>query len=385
MDFELSEELKMIQSLAKDFVDQQLKPLERDILGKAADLHDARAYLPPEKEAALVKMARDMGLWGIGVPAELGGAGLSAQAVCLVEEELAGTVIPFRFGDVTPILFDCNARQREKFLTPAINNEKQPYLALIEDENCGLTNIKTKAEKAGALYVINGKKLAFTRPSGDYFAVVFTNTEKGATCFLVDKGTPGFNIIKDGGERTGWLAQTREPLTLRFLSCQVSPENILGEEGKAFSLGSKWLPQRRIVRGARCVGIARRLLEEATIRAQSTESFGQPIFRRASTQDALAHIAVTIHAARLMVLDAAAKADAGKTAFHEAVMVKLYTTRMLRLVVDQVAHIFNGPANVDGILMDKLCDKARQTTLAEMTLERQRGIIAGELLKGLKV
>jgi len=385
MDFELSEELKMIQSLAKDFVEQQLKPLERDILGKAADLHDAREYLPPEKETALVKMARDMGLWGIGVPVELGGAGLSALAVCLVEEELAGTVIPFHFGDITPILFDCNASQREKFLTPAINNEKQPYLALVEDEKCGLANLKTKAEKAGTRYVINGKKLSFSRKNADYFAVVFANTEKGITCFLVDKDTPGFSVKTGKSERTGWLTQTSEPLTLKFLGCQVSSENILGQEGKAFSLGGKWLPQRRIVRGARCVGIARRLLEEATVRAQSTESFGQLVYRRPSTRDALADIAVTIHAARLMVWEAAAKVDAGKPIFYEAAMVKIYTARMLRLVTDQVAHIFNGPAHIDGKIMDRLCDKVRQTTLAEVTLERQRGIIAGELLKGLKV
>ncbi len=78
MDFELTEELKMIQSLARDFVDERLKPLERDILGRAADLSDARAFLSPEKEVSLIKTAREMGLWGLGVPEELGGAGLSA-------------------------------------------------------------------------------------------------------------------------------------------------------------------------------------------------------------------------------------------------------------------------------------------------------------------
>jgi len=107
MDFELSEELKMIQSLAREFVTDQLKPLERDILGRAADFSDARTYLPEEKEAELAGMVREMGLWGVGVPGELGGVGLDALAVCLVEEELAQTVVPFHFGDVTPILFDC--------------------------------------------------------------------------------------------------------------------------------------------------------------------------------------------------------------------------------------------------------------------------------------
>src|SRR4030042_1526982 len=100
MDFELSEELKMIQSLARDFADEQLKPLERDILGRAADLSDARTYLPAEKEAGLIKKVRDMGLWGLGVPEEMGGAGLSTLGICLVEEALGRTAVPFRFGEV---------------------------------------------------------------------------------------------------------------------------------------------------------------------------------------------------------------------------------------------------------------------------------------------
>ena len=385
MDFELSEELKMIQSLARDFVDEQLKPLERDILGRAADLSDARTYLPAEKEAELVKMVRDMGLWGIGIPEELGGVGLSTLGVCLVEEELARTVIPFHFGDVTPILFDCNAEQRKKFLLPAINNEKRPYLALMENEGkADLSGIKTKAEKVDGHYLLNGKKLSLSRVVDEYFAIVFAATGKGITCFLVEKDTPGFGV-SSSQERTGWLSQVREPVSLVFKDCRISKENMLGEEGRAFHLGGKWLPQRRVVRGARCVGIARRLLEEATVKAQSTESFGQPVHRRASIQAALADIAMQIHAARLMVQEAACRADSGKTIFREAAMVKLYTTQMVRIAADRVAHIFNGPPYIDGLLMERLCQHAMQASLSEMTLERQRGIIAGDILKGLKV
>jgi acyl-CoA dehydrogenase len=101
MDFELSEEQKMIPSLARDFVTGQLKPLERDLLGRASDLSDARSSLPVEKEAELVKMAQEMGLWGIGVPEHLGGAGLDTLSVCLVEEEMAQTIVPFHFGNVS--------------------------------------------------------------------------------------------------------------------------------------------------------------------------------------------------------------------------------------------------------------------------------------------
>jgi len=161
MDFGLSEEHKMIQSLARDFVTEQLKPLERDILGRSADISDARTYLPQEKEHQLADTVKEMGLWGVGVPEELGGAGLDTLGVCLVEEELAQTIIPFRFGDVTPILFDCNDEQREKFLLPALGGQKRPYLALMEAESSiELPAMKMKADKANGQYKLDGTKMS---------------------------------------------------------------------------------------------------------------------------------------------------------------------------------------------------------------------------------
>ncbi len=384
MDFELSEELKMIQSLVRDFVTERLKPLERDILGRAADLSDARACLPGEKEAELVKMVREMGLWGVGVPEELGGAGLDTLGVCLVEEELAQTVVPFHFGDVTPVLFDCNAEQRGKFLEPALNDKKKPYLALMEsDGGADASGMKMKAEKKKAGYLLNGTKLSLSRAGRDYFAMVFAGMDSGVTCFLVDKDTPGFSVT-GGGERTGWLAPVREPMALSFKDCRVPEENVLGEEGRAFHLGRKWLPQRRVVRGARCVGIARRLLDEATIQAQSLETFGQLIFKRTSIQAALADIAMNIQAARLMVYEAAWNSDIGKSIRRKAAMVKLYTTQMVQTVADRAAHIFNGPPFIEGLPMERLCRRALEANAIELALERQRSIIAGDILKGLK-
>ncbi len=388
MDFELSEELKMIQSLTQDFVNEQLKTLERDILGRAADLSDARMCLPAETEVKLIKMVRDMGLWGVGVPEELGGVGLSTLGICLVEEELAQTVIPFNFGDITPILFDVNTEQQEKFLLPALNWQKQPYLALMEpDRGTDLSGIEMKAETVNGHYLLSGKKISFSRAGNDYFAVVFAITDRvtdAATCFLVDKDTPGFSVT-GGEEKTGWSARVREPIFLVFDNCRVPGENILGEEGKAFHLGKKWLAQRRVIRGARCVGIARRLLDEVIIQAQSWQSFGQAIHQRSNIQAALADIATLIHAGRLMVYQAAWKADKGESIRREAAMVKLYATQIIHTVADRVAHVFNGPPYISGLPMERLCRHALATSATELALELQRNIIAGEILKGLKV
>lgn len=390
MDFDIPEELKMVQSLVRDFVKDQLKPLERDILGRATDLSDARISLPSEIEGKLIKMAKELGLWGISVPEELGGVGLNTLGNCLVEEELAQTVIPFNFGDVTPILFHCNAEQKERYFLPLFHRQRHAYLALMEPERgADLSNMETRAEKVNGHYILNGRKVSFSKANEDYFAVVFATTaekgtREGVTCFLVDKDTLGFSAI-GGEEKTGWQAQVREPVSLVFEHCLVPVENILGEEGKAFCLGKKWLPSRRLVRGARCVGVAQRLLEESTTQAQSWHSFGQFISKRVSIESALADIAVGIHACRLMVYEAAWKADKGEAIKREAAMVKLFATEMIHSVADRVAHIFNGPPYIAGLPMERLCRHALATSATELALELQRSVIAKDILKGLKV
>jgi len=389
MDFELPEELKMVQSLVRDFVNDQLKPLERDILGRAADLSDAQMSLPEETEKKLVKMAQEVGLWGAEVPEELGGVGLDILGSCLVEEELAQTVIPFNFGNITPILFDCNTKQREGYFLPVFNRQKYAYLALMEPgKKAELPIMETKAEKINGYYVLNGKKISLSKAGTDYFAIVFATTKKGTrdevSCFLVDKNTPGFSV-SGGEEREGWQAQVRQPIFLVFDQCQVPLENMLGEEGKAFHLGKRWLPSRRVIRGARCVGVAQRLLEEATIQIQSWQSFGQFISQRISIEAALADIAMFIHACRLMVYEAAWKADKGELIRHEAAMIKLFATQMIHTVSDRVAHIYNGPAYISGLPMERLCRSVLSTSATELALELQRSIIAKDILKGVKI
>jgi acyl-CoA dehydrogenase len=389
MDFELSEELKMIQGLARDFVNDQLRPLERELLGRAADLSDARMYLPPETEERLVKTATDMGLWGASIPEELGGVGLSTLGNCLVEEELAQVVIPFNFGDVTPILFDGDDQQRQSYFLPALNRQKQPYLALMEPgKGTEVSTIGMRAERANGYYLLDGKKVSLSRASQDYFAVVFATTNNGAgdevTCFLVDKDSPGFSVIASE-EKAGWQSGVREPMFLLFDHCQVPAENILGKEGKAFHLGKKWLPSRRVIRGARSVGVAQRLLEETTTRAQSWQSFGEFVSERTDIQAALSDIAMAIHACRLMVYEAAWKADKGESIRREAAMVKLFATQMIHNVADRVTHVYGGPPYAAGLPMERLCRHALATSATELALELQRNIIAKDILKGLKV
>jgi acyl-CoA dehydrogenase len=389
MDFAIPQDLKMIQSLVRDFVNDQLKPLERDLLGRAADLSDSRVSLPPETEEKLVKMANEIGLWGINIPEEVGGAGLGCLCSSLVEEELAQTVVPFSFGDVTPILFECRAEQKEAYLQPVLDRRRRAYLALMEPgREASAASWEMRAEKEDGHYLLNGQKLSLSRVGEDYFAVVFADasqeeSQKGITCFLVDRDTLGFSV-SGTEEKMCWRTQLREPLLLTFKDCLVPEANILGEAGRAFHLGRKWLPARRVIRAARCVGVAQRLLEESATQAQSFLSFGGYAAKRTSIEAALADIAVSVHAGRLMVYEAATKADSGEPIRSEAAMVKLFATDMVHRVADRAAHIFGGPPYIAGLPMERLCRSALVTSATELALELQRSIIARDILKGLK-
>ena len=385
MDFELSEEHRMIQSLARDFVNEQLKPLERDLLGRSADMSDARADISDEHQAALMKTVMDMGLWNAGVPEEFGGAGLDTVGNCLVEEELARTVVPFSFGDVTPVLYECSEYQREKYLAPALRNEKRPYLGLFENEaDMDLKNGMMQAEPDGEDYLLNGRKLSLSRRAKDYFAVVFARTSGGMTCFLVDRDTPGFAVNAPPPEN-GWKAQKNEPAVMLFDNCRVRAENILGEVDRALRLGKHWLQRRRIIRSARALGVGRRLLEEASSQAQSQTAFGKLAQQRASVQAAIADIAVQLHSTALTVYESAWKADLGRPIAQAASVARLATNNMLHSVADSLAHIVNGPGFFKGQPMERLCRRILQQHAHSLFIDRQRFIIAGDVLKGITI
>ena len=387
MDFNIPEDLKMVQTLARDFVKDQLIPLEKEVLGRETDLEGTRRGLSPEKEAELLKMVREVGLWGLSVPEEMGGGGLGVFGTCLVEEELAKTVLPLDFGDVTPLLFECNNEQRRDYLQPLVEGRKSAFLALVEPgKGIDPGQMEMAAVKVEGSFILNGRKMAFSRKEAADFAIVFAVTDpakglrEGVTCFLVDKDVKGFTVT-GGGERTGWRAQVAQPVTLIFKDCQVAVAKILGEEGKAFHLGKKWLTGRRVVRGARCVGAAVRLLDKAVEHARSWTSFGQVISGWPGIQALLAEIAIDIQAARLMVYQAAWKADAGQDIRHEAAMVKVFAAEMLRRVADRAVLIKNGPGPVQGLPLEHLCRDLLAQNLAARELEVQKSLVAEGVLK----
>jgi acyl-CoA dehydrogenase len=387
MDFTIPEELKMLQNSVKQFVKDELMPLEREILGREGDQATGRVALPPEEEAKLFKLVEEMGMWGVSVPEQFGGAGLPLLGICLVEEELARTIVPFNLGDISPILYDANDAQRQRYLKPLLAKEKRACIAMLEGKASDPLAMETTARRENGSYIINGRKLcmAHVTDPGD-FAMVFAVTDKakgvrgGVTCFLVDRDTPGFTV-SGCGERKGSRAQVIEPIVLTFDNCRVPAENVIGKEGEAFHLGAKWLPPRRIARGARCVGAAERLLEICKEYAQNWQTFAHLIKDRPGVQRCLADTAIEAHAARLMVYHAACKADAGEDIHIDSAMVKVFATDMLDRTADRVTRLYGGPGYTTNVPLARLCRNATASSASDEALELQRTIIAKNILR----
>ena len=381
MDFEISGEDKLTREAARNFVKRVLLPLENDLLYK-------EGTLSKEVMDTLKKKAKETGFWGFRTPEVFGGLGESVLCLCLMEEEFAQTIIPFDFGDVTPILFHCNEEQKKKYLDPAMEGTKQYSLALLEPENPRPDSLKTTASKENGHYVIEGQKLVMQAIDIGEFVITFAVTDpekpprEGVTCFLVDRDTPGLTTFGHE-EKVGWQVNLIKPILLSFNRCNIPAENILGEMGRAFYLGAKWLPSRRIIRAARCVGVGRRLLKVCCEYAELWETFGRTMSEQTRVQRILADMATDINAAMLMVYHAAYVADKGEDIRREAAMAKVFATEMVNRAADRTIQLHGGPANIKGLFVERLCRNAIAASFGEEALELQRAIIARDVLKGI--
>jgi acyl-CoA dehydrogenase len=381
MDFEISGEDKLTREAARNFVKRVLLPLENDLLYK-------EGTLSKEVMDTLKKKAKETGFWGFRTPEVFGGLGESVLCLCLMEEEFAQTIIPFDFGDVTPILFHCNEEQKKKYLDPAMEGTKQYSLALLEPENPRPDSLKTTASKENGHYVIEGQKLVMQAIDIGDFIITFAVTDpekpprEGVTCFLVDRDTPGLTTFGHE-EKVGWQVNLIKPILLSFNRCNIPAENILGEMGRAFYLGAKWLPSRRIIRAARCVGVGRRLLKVCCEYAELWETFGRTMSEQTRVQRILADMATDINAAMLMVYHAAYVADKGEDIRREAAMAKVFATEMVNRAADRTIQLHGGPANIKGLFVERLCRNAIAASFGEEALELQRAIIARDVLKGI--
>ncbi|MCY0893334.1 MAG: acyl-CoA dehydrogenase family protein [Acidibacillus sp.] len=380
MDFRLGKEEKMIQRTVREFVKNELIPLEQDVL------RNERLGLPGlslEQEKSLAQKAKRLGFWGINTPEEYGGADLGSLATAITMMELGRTFVPFSFGGYADnILYSCNEEQKKRYLLPTIEGTRRSCFALTEPgAGSDAGSIRATAKRTGDEWVINGEKIFITNGNEADFAMVFavTDKEKGAhggiTCFLVDREM-GWR-----SERVHTMGEW-DPAALVFEDVHVPHENILGEEGRGFDLAMRWIGTARWVIPARAIGAAERLLGMGIEYANQRVTFGKPIAERQAIQWMIADSAVEIDATKWITLKAAWMADEGLDNRHQASLSKLYGANMANQVVDRVLQIHGGMGYTKELPIERWYREMRLFRIFDGTDEIQRMIIARNLLKG---
>ena len=381
MDFDLPEELQMLKDTVRKFVDKELIPIEMHTI--------ENMELKPDIRERLEKKTKDMGLWMFDVPEEYGGGGLGSLAQVLVWEELSRTVaLPSRgqgiFGpEVRPILYALNPDQKKRFMDPVLSGEKKLCFMQTEpDAGSDPASMKTRAVRQGDHYIINGTKRFITGAGdadiGQLMAV--TDPAKGAhggiSCFMVDMKTPGLTLVTRYKTMMG-----EEPWHITFDDMKVPAENLVGKEGEGFKLAQKWLGIGRLKHGARALGVAERCIEMGASYSKQRVTFGKPLSERQGITFKLADSYVELHAARLMVYQAAWKNDQKKDIRNEAYMAKLFADEMSFRVVDRVLQIHGGIGLTLDLPLAKWFVDQRSRMITEGASEVMRMVIAREVLK----
>ena len=381
MDFDLPEELQMLKDTVRKFVDKELIPIEMHTI--------ENMELKPDIRERLEKKTKDMGLWMFDVPEEYGGGGLGSLAQVVVWEELSRTVaLPSRgqgiFGpEVRPILYALNPEQKKRFMDPVLRGEKKLCFMQTEpDAGSDPASMKTRAVRQGDYYIINGTKRFITGAGdadiGQLMAV--TDPAKGAhggiSCFMVDMKTPGLTLVTRYKTMMG-----EEPWHITFDDMKVPAENLVGKEGEGFKLAQKWLGIGRLKHGARALGVAERCIEMGASYSKQRITFGKPLSERQGITFKLADSYVELHAARLMVYQAAWKNDQKKDIRNEAYMAKLFADEMSFRVVDRVLQIHGGIGLTLDLPLAKWFVDQRSRMITEGASEVMRMVIAREVLK----
>jgi len=380
MDTQLSEEQRQVRDLCREFADRELRPNARR--------WDADHVFPREA----VKQLGEMGLMGVAVPPEWGGAGMDAVAYAVAMEEIsrgcAGTGVIMSVNNslyCDPVLKFGTDAQRRQFLAPFARGERLGCFALTEPQSgSDAAEMRTTAARRGDGYVLDGSKNFITNGPQADTVLVFAMTDRerrhrGISAFLVSTDAPGFSRGKPD-EKVGIRASGS--CTVFFEGCAVPEGQRLGAEGDGFKIAMATLDGGRIGIAAQAVGIARAALEEAVAYAKERRAFGQPVAQHQAIQFMLADMATELEAARLLVWRAAALKDRGVRHTAESAMAKLFASEMCERVTSHALQIHGGYGYVKEFDAERHWRDSRITEIYEGTSEIQRMVIAASVLKG---
>ncbi|MDH4442117.1 MAG: acyl-CoA dehydrogenase family protein [Rhizobium sp.] len=382
MDFALTAEQQMIVDTVRGFVESELYPLEDQV--------ERTGHVPPEMGWEIAAKVKQLGFFACNMPEEVGGGGLDHQTFTLVERELgrASMALTVFFGRPSGILMGCNDDQRERYLLPATRGDKFDALAMTEPgAGSDLRGMSCTARPDGDDWVINGTKHFISHANIADFVIVFVatgeeDTPKGVkkliTCFLVDRGTPGFTI-RDGYSSVSHRGYKN--CILDFDDCRLPSAQILGEVHKGFELANAWLYGTRLTVAASCVGRARRVFDLSVPYAAERHQFGKPIGANQGVSFKLADMITEIDAADYLTLAAAWRLDQGLPANREIASAKLYASEMLARVTDEAIQIHGGMGLMDDLPLARFWRDARVERIWDGTSEIQRHIISRDLLR----
>ncbi len=383
MDFAIPEDLRIIQHTVRRFVEKEIEPISHVI--------EEKDEIPED----LIEKIRNLGLFGMSIPEEYGGMGLSALGECLVYEEISrgNASVRARFSTNNGIgslgiLYDGTNSQKRKYLPDIAAGRKTVAFALTETEaGSDASAIKTSAARKGDHFVVDGRKMFITNGAVADLVTMMAVTDSakgsrgGITAFLVEKGTPGFSVGRYENKMGLRGSATNE---LIFENCRIPVENVIGGEpfiGFGFATSMKVLDKGRLTLAASAVGMAQKALELSVKYAKERVQFGRVIGQFQLIQDMLARMSTQIYAGRQMCYRVAWEIDQGNRVTMEAAMAKLFCTEMLGRVADMAIQVHGGMGYIKEFAVERIYRDARVTRIYEGTSEIQKLVIARELLR----
>ncbi len=379
MDFSLSKTEQLFLQMVRSFAQNEVKPLAAEV--------DEQERFPEENVAKMAKL----GFFGIPFPVEYGGMGGTNQLYSMAVEELSrvcattGVVVSAHTSLCTNPIYELgNEEQRKRYLPKLCSGEWLGAFGLTEP-NAGTdaSAQQTTAVLDGDHYVLNGSKIFITNASKAHVFIVMAMTDrslgtKGISAFIVERGMPGFSIGKEEKKMGIRGSATCE---LIFEDCIVPKENLLGKEGKGFSIAMKTLDGGRIGIASQAVGIAQGAMDEAIQYVKERKQFGRSLAMFQNTQFKIADMQTSVEAARLLVRKAAWKKDMQLPYTVDAAYCKLFAAETAMSVTTKAVQLFGGYGYTREYPVERMMRDAKITEIYEGTSEVQRRVIGGALLK----
>jgi len=377
--FELSEEQKQLQKLARDFAAKEIIPV--------AEHYDRTGDFPID----VIAKGRAVGLVNLNIPLDYGGPGASVLEECFVGEELAygcsgiSTAMSVNNLSSLPILIGGTDAQKRHWLGERMidRGELAAYCVTEPAAGSNVVGMQTRAERVNGHYVVNGSKIFISNVNYANFYTVFAVTDpakkhKGISCFVIDRDTPGIKVSKHFDKLGQRAADTAEVV---FENVEVPAENRVGAEGMGFLLAMQVFDHSRPGVAAGAVGVARRALEECVKYAKERETFGQPIWQHQAIGHKIADMAMNIDAARLLTYQAAWMVDNGIDNPKAVAFAKAFAADMAMKVTVDAVQVFGGYGYMREYPVEKLMRDVKVFQIYEGTSEIQRNIIVRELFR----